>query len=425
MIKVLVTNDDGIDVHGLTILVEALAEHADVYVVAPSEQQSGKSHSITFMREVAPEEREVKGAVAAWVMDGTPADCVMWAIDHLRDELDIEPDFVISGINLGYNAGLAAYYSGTIAGAREGAINGIRSIALSAGSHTATHFDYLLGLLPRLMEMSRRISPKTILNVNAPDLPSWDIKGVHVAEAAPRGYGVKFCFKRTENGNYQMGGHPDFTDDRMRYDMDWNEAGYVSVSPLPTTLSDPVALMRLKGQTMQEDCLTVIVDAQKDMLKRVKKPAKFEENITRLAHAVSRMGKPILFTETGGLGDLLPELSSYAGESEKVEHIHPDAWTSPDMEKFVDAVDFERVLIAGAASNAELLQTALGFIERGYEVTVLEDCCAAPKKSDHKVAMRDLEVAGCRISTLGTEVMKLAGSCTKQVLDSVKNILFA
>ena len=424
MVKVLVTNDDGIDVHGLTILVEALAEHADVYVVAPKEQQSGKSHSITFMREVSPEERDVKGAVAAWVLDGTPADCVMWAIDHLEDELGIIPDYVISGINLGYNSGLAAYYSGTIAGAREGAINDIRSIALSVGSHEATHFDYVLGMLPRLMEMSSQISPRTILSVNAPNLPSWDIKGVRVCEAAPRGYGVRFAFHRTENGNYQMSGGPDFTDDKMRYDIDWNQAGYVAVSPLPTSLADPVALMRLKGQTMQEDCLTVIVDAQQKMLKRVRKAAKFEDNITRLAHAVSRMGKPILFTAEAGLGEMLPELASYVSESEKVEHVHPDAWTSPDMEKFVKAADFDRVLIAGAAANAELLQTAIGFIERGYEVTVLEDCCAAQKKSDRKVAMRDLEAAGCRISTLGTEVMQLAGSCSKPVLDSVKNILF-
>ena len=133
MPKVLVTNDDGIDAHGLRVLVDALSEHADIYVVAPATQQSGKSHSITFMREVTPKEREVKGAVAAWELDGTPADCVMWAIDYLRDEEGIEPDFVISGINLGFNTGLAAYYSGTVAGAREGAINGIRSIALFRG----------------------------------------------------------------------------------------------------------------------------------------------------------------------------------------------------------------------------------------------------------------------------------------------------
>ena len=424
MLKILVTNDDGIDVHGLTILVEALAKHADVYVVAPADQQSGKSHSITFMREVTPQRRDVNGAVEAWVLDGTPADCVMWAIDYLKEEEDITPDFVISGINLGYNTGLAAYYSGTVAGAREGAINGIKSIALSVGSHEAKFFDYLIGLLPQLMQMSMKIDPRTILSVNAPDLPSWDIKGVRVAEAAPCGYGLRFFFSKTENGNYQMGGVPAPTDGRMRYDIDWCDAGYVAVSPLPTTLSDPAALMRLKGQTMQTECLTVIVDAQQGMLSRLKKPEKFERNITKFVHAVSRMSKPVLFAETAGMGELLPELASYVGETERVAHIHPDAWAAPDMEKLVSAVDVGRVMIAGAASNVELLQTALGFVDRGYEVTVIEDCCAASNKSGHRIAMKDLAEAGCRISTLETEVMQLAATCTKQVLDSVKNILF-
>ena len=197
MIKVLVTNDDGIDAHGLRTLVEALSKHADVYVVAPADQQSGKSHSITFLREVTPQERDVKGAVAAWVLDGTPADCVMWAIDYLRDEEGVEPDFVISGINLGFNTGLAAYYSGTVAGAREGAINGIRSIALSVGGQggmEVQYFDYLVGLLPQLMEMSMQIDPGIILSVNSPDIPSWEIRGMRVCAAAPRGYGIRFFF---------------------------------------------------------------------------------------------------------------------------------------------------------------------------------------------------------------------------------------
>lgn len=423
MLKVLVTNDDGIDALGLRVLVEALAEHADVYVVAPQVEHSAKSQSITFLREVSVEEREVKGSVEAWALDGTPTDCIMWGIGKL-DEEGIRPDFIFSGINLGYNTGLAAYYSGTIGGAREGAINGIRSIALSAGSHEARFFDYLLGLLPRLMDMSRRISPKTILSVNAPNLPSWDIKGVRIAEAAPCGYGVWFGFHKAESGDYQMSGGPAFTDDKMRYDFDWTAAGYVAVSPLPTSLSDPVALMRLKGQTGRTECLTVIVDAQQNVLSRLKKPAKFERNITKLAHTVSRMGSPVLFTESADLGELLPGLEPFSADAETVEHVHPDAWTSPDMEKAVSSIDIEKVLIAGAASNIELLQTALGFAERGFEVVVIEDCCAASKKSDHRVAMKDLEEAGCRVSTMETEVMQLAASCSKQVLNSVKNILF-
>ena len=426
MIKVLVTNDDGIDAHGLRILVEALAKHADVYVVAPADQQSGKSHSITFMREVTPQERDVKGAVAAWVLDGTPADCVMWAIDYLKNEEGVTLDFVISGINLGYNTGLAAYYSGTVAGAREGAINGIRSIALSVGgqdSLNATHFDYLVGLLPQLFEMSMQIDPGTILSVNAPDIPSWDIKGVRVAETAPRGYGIRFFFEKKKNGNYQMTGDVDYLDDNMRYDIDWCAESYVAVSPIPTTLSDPVALMRLKGLTVETDCLTLIIDPQEKMPVRMKNAEGFIASLEKLTHSVSRMGRPVIIAESYDMGEVLPQIKKYAGEAETVRHIHPDVWTSPDLEKYVRSTDCRKVLIAGAATNVEILQTAAGFLRRGYKVVVPADCCDSADRQGHELAMKMMENMGCCISTLETEVMKFAGSCTKQVLDAVKNIL--
>ena len=424
--KVLVTNDDGIDARGLRILVEALSEHADVYVVAPATQQSGKSHSITFLREVTPQERDVKGAVAAWVLDGTPADCVMWAIDYLEYEEGVTLDFVISGINLGFNTGLAAYYSGTVAGAREGAINGIRSIALSVGGQggmDVEHFDYLVGLLPQLMEMSKQIDPGTILSVNAPDIPSWDIKGVRVAETAPRGYGLRFFFEKKKNGNYQMTGEADYLDDNMRYDIDWCAASYVAVSPIPTTLSDTAALMRLKGLTQETDCLTLIVDPQEKMPVRMKNAGGFISNLEKLSRSVSRMGKPLIIAESYDMGEILPRVKRHAAEAETVRHIHPDVWTSPDLGKYTGAIDFRTVLIAGAATNVELLQTVPGFLRRGYKAVVLEDCCDSADKRGHELAIKMMEDMGCTISTLETEVMKMAGSCSKQVLDAVKNIL--
>ena len=424
--KVLVTNDDGIDARGLRVLVEALAEHADVYVVAPKEEQSGKSHSITFLREVTPQERDVKGAVAAWVLDGTPADCVMWAIDYMKDEEGITPDFVISGINLGFNTGLAAYYSGTVAGAREGAINGIRSIALSVGglNGTPSHFDYLIGLLPQLMEMSMRIDPGTILSVNAPDLPSWEIKGVRIAETAPRGYGIRFFFEKRKNGNYQMTGAADYLDDNMRYDIDWCAASYIAVSPIPTTLSDPAALMRLKDLTVKADCTTLIVDPQEKMPVRIRETDRLSNNLERLTHAVNRMGMPLILAESYDMGDILARVGQYAGEAETVRHIHPDVWTSPDLEKLMSAVDCSKVLIAGAATNVEILQTVPGFLKRGYKVIILEDCCGSADELGHDLSIKMMEDMGCQISTLETEVMRLAGSCSRQVLDAVKNILF-
>jgi hypothetical protein len=351
----------------------------------------------------------------------------MWAIDYLKDEEDITPDFVISGINLGYNAGLAAYYSGTVAGAREAAINGIRSIALSVGNeHTmdVEHFDYILGLLPQLMDMSMQIDPGVILNVNAPDIPSWDIKGVRITETAPCGYGVRFAFTKMDSGNYQMGGWPAPTNDEMRYDVDWCDAGYVSVSPIPTSLTDPASLMRLKGLTVETDCLTLIIDPQEKMPVRMKNADPFIGKLEKLTRAVSRMGRPIVIAESYDMGDILPQLKKYMGSAETVRHIHPDVWTSPDLEKYVKAIDCRKVLVAGAATNVEILQTVPGFLKRGCEVAVLADCCDSVDKPGHDLSIKMMEDMGCRISTLDTEVMQLAGTSSRQVLDAVKNILF-
>lgn len=424
MKKILVANDDGIQAKGLTSLVEELGRLADVYVAAPAEQQSGKSMAITFMHELHVEERELSGAVEAYAVEGTPADCVKWGLGKLRGE-GIEPDYVISGINMGHNLGASAYYSGTISAAKEGALSGIRSIALSVGNHGATHFDYVLGMLPRLLEMSSGLSPSTILSVNAPDLPSWDVKGEKILPAAPYGYGELFLFERAESGDYQMRAFHVERDGMMRYDYDWMEKGFAAISPISTILSDQASLMRLRGLTVQTDCLTVIIDPQQGMMKRLKKPGKFRRRIEKLAHVISRMGMPLLVTEAAGYGDILDGLEGYLGEAERVEHVHPDAWSSPDMEKLVGAIDFDRVMIAGAASNVELLQTALSFCANGYETIILEDCCAAAGRKDHAAAMRILEEHGCRASTLETEVMRLAGGCDRQVLDAVKKILFA
>ena len=424
MKKILVANDDGIQAPGMRALVEELGKFAEVYVAAPAEQQSGKSMAITFMREMHVEERELSGAVEAYAVEGTPADCVKWGLGKLKSE-GVRPDYVISGINMGHNLGAAAYYSGTISAAKEGALSGVRSIALSVGDHGATHFDYVLGMLPRLLEMSSELSPSVILSVNAPDLPSWDIKGVKIVPAAPFGYGELFLFERADSGDHQMRPFHVERDGLMRYDYDWMEQGYVAVSPISTALSDRASLMRLKGLTMQARCLTVIVDAQQGMLPRLKKPGRFKRNIEKLTHAVSRMGMPLLVTESADLGDTLPEINGYLNESETVVHIQPDAWSAPEMERYINVIDFDSVMLAGAASNVELLQTALGFNAKGYETIILEDCCAAAGKSDHRAAMNLLEQKGCRISTLETEIMMLAGGCSKGVLDAVKNILFA
>lgn len=428
MLKVLVTNDDGIDAVGLTVLVEKLADHAEVYVVAPADQQSAKSQSITFLREIHAEEREVSGAVKAWTVDGTPTDCVKWAVGMLKEE-GIVPDFLFSGINLGMNLGLAAYYSGTIGAAREGALHGIRSIALSVGhynlNHEARRFDYVLGQLPRFMELALKVSPSTLISVNAPEVPPWDIKGIRIVPAAPFGYAEDYVFAPTEGGNYQMVTEKFSRDQEMRYDFDWVAKNYCTVSPLPTSISDPVGLMKLRDEAQEAECLAVIVDAQEDMLDIIKKPGRFAANLELFAHCISRMNIPMLITETYGMGKTIKEVRKHSDGSERVERKMPDAWTSPDMEKNVAALEPDRVVIAGALANSAVKETALGFLDRGFEVMIVEDCCAATSKKERRLAMEELREAGCRTGSSESVIMQLAGGCSRQVLDAVKNIVFA
>ena len=157
MKRVLVTNDDGIQARGLTELVKALGKTCEVYAVAPAKQHSAKAMAITFLREVSVEKTEVEGAAEAYIVDGTPVDCVKWALRYFELR-DIKFDYLFSGINLGANVGIAAYYSGTIGAAREGALNRVRSLALSVGTHDSTHFEYICSLAPRLMEISDTLS---------------------------------------------------------------------------------------------------------------------------------------------------------------------------------------------------------------------------------------------------------------------------
>lgn len=246
--KILVTNDDGISAKGLTDLVEALSAFAEVYVAAPSEQQSAKSQSLTFRREVSVEMAEVKGAAGAYAVDGAPADCVKLGLLMMQQK-GLRPDYVFSGINQGLNLGMAAYYSGTMAAAREGALNGIRSVALSMGSHDTDDFGCLLAILPKIMELSEHTDPGSFISVNAPELASGEVKGLKAVSAAPHGYGEDFRFERVGDSDYQLGPVPAERDDRMLYDYDWTDAGYITVSPIPTSLEDPVSLAKLKEET--------------------------------------------------------------------------------------------------------------------------------------------------------------------------------
>ncbi|WP_404403908.1 5'/3'-nucleotidase SurE [Pelagibacterium halotolerans] len=180
--RILLTNDDGVDAPGLALLREiALTLSDDVWVVAPAHNQSGTGHRFTFGYEIELEERGDR----IFALDGTPADCVVAGVTHLLK--DKKPDIVLSGVNRGQNLGDILHCSGTAAGAREGALHGAVGIALSQG------MDYSDGRDEISWDCARAFGAETIesvlalprggdsyFNVNFPLCPPEAVSGIRL-----------------------------------------------------------------------------------------------------------------------------------------------------------------------------------------------------------------------------------------------------
>ena len=187
--RILLTNDDGIQAPGIRILAERLGKIHEVFVSAPRVQMSSCSHRVTYFRhDLDVQEEEVPGAVQAWSVDGTPADCVYAACYGL---LETRPDLVISGINQGQNISMDAHYSGTVAAAREGLIIGIPSMAVSLASNRYGDFGPSAEITERLLEkyLQDHCCAEYLLNVNVPAVPADQIAGLRITHfEMPYGY---------------------------------------------------------------------------------------------------------------------------------------------------------------------------------------------------------------------------------------------
>ena len=182
--RVLVSNDDGVDAPGLRILAEGLrAAGHDVLVVAPDRDRSGASNSLTLDMPL----RVVQRAADTWCVHGTPTDCVHVAITGM---LELEPDIVVSGINTTANLGDDVIYSGTVAAAMEGRFLGLPAVAMSLARgdaderHYATAARAAVEIIARLLVDP--LPADTILNVNVPDLAWGDVAGFEVTRLGNR-----------------------------------------------------------------------------------------------------------------------------------------------------------------------------------------------------------------------------------------------
>lgn len=181
--RILLTNDDGIHAHGLEVL-EAIARTLsdDIWIVAPETDQSGLAHSLTLSHPL----RARKVRDQAWAVTGTPTDCVIMGVRELVAD-DAPIDLILSGVNAGQNIGDYITYSGTVAGAMEGALLGIRSIALSQAfsfdEHRKVPWETVSAHAPELLEKLIQVDlPKdTLLNVNFPSCTPEKVAGTDVA----------------------------------------------------------------------------------------------------------------------------------------------------------------------------------------------------------------------------------------------------
>ncbi len=241
MPRILVTNDDGIYSEGLRKLADACRASGDVTIVAPDREQSAASHALTLNRPL----RLLKIEPDAWIVDGTPTDCVNLAV--LKMFKDARPDLVVSGINFGPNLGDDVTYSGTISAAFEGALLNIPSIAFSAVVGENFSFDRcaeFAGELTRIALHEHR-DPRVVLNVN---FPAGEFAGVKITQLGRRIYSEGVIERKDPRGRsyYWIGGEPPTWHPGEGTDFEAIQGGFVSITPLHLDLTHHASIPRLK-----------------------------------------------------------------------------------------------------------------------------------------------------------------------------------
>lgn len=196
--KILLTNDDGVYAPGLAALAAQLRHLGEVFIAAPTTEQSGVGHSITYLTPLICKEIFRDDRHWAWAVDGSPADCVKLAISQLCPE---RPDLVVSGINNGLNAGINVLYSGTVAAAIEGAFFGVRSIAVSLEYDPNADFQAAAVVARNVIGgiLKHDSEPGSLFNINIPTSATGEAAEVAVVPMGLAQYGSTYQ-KRTDPG---------------------------------------------------------------------------------------------------------------------------------------------------------------------------------------------------------------------------------
>ncbi len=254
--RILITNDDGIHAPGLFALVEGLNAHHELSIVAPEQEQSAVGHAITLLQPLRVKPVNLRNGMRGFAVSGTPADCVKIAVAEILTE---PPDLVLSGINLGANAGIDALYSGTVSAATEGAILGIPSIAVSLDTFTDPDFTASVHIVRRLVDRASAgdLPLNSALNVNVPALPWEEIKGIAYTRHGASRYEERFERRVDPRGNsyFWQTGNTHLLRVELGTDRHALQQGKIAITPIHFDLTDYRALELLSKRPIHEETM--------------------------------------------------------------------------------------------------------------------------------------------------------------------------
>jgi 5'-nucleotidase len=243
VMRILLSNDDGYQAPGLALLSQVVKPYAEITVVAPEQDRSGSSNSLTLDRPLT-----LRTASSGFhFVNGTPTDCVHLAVTGMVEH---QPDMVLSGINFGSNMGDDTLYSGTVAAATEGYLLGVPAIAISLVGKEGRHFETAGRVAEALVQRFQRrgLNGSWLLNVNVPDIPFTEVKGYRVTRLGRRHKAEPVVKQLNPRGEtvYWVGPPGEAADAGEGTDFHAVANGYVSITPLQIDLTHTGQLSALR-----------------------------------------------------------------------------------------------------------------------------------------------------------------------------------
>lgn len=252
MPNILISNDDGIQAPGILALAEVAREFGEVWVVAPDSAQSAMGHAISIAKPLRIKKEHLADGSMGYATNGTPADCVKLATGVIMKAENQVPDLVLSGINHGANSSASTIYSGTLAAAREGAIQGIPSIGFSlCNFNEEANLEAAKVIVRRIIKaaLHHELLAGELLNVNIPNLPIEQIKGIKTTRQAAGRWIEEFDERIDPHGRkyYWLTGRFVLQDKGEETDEAAIKHAFVSVTPLMHDLTNHHYLQTIRN----------------------------------------------------------------------------------------------------------------------------------------------------------------------------------